>query len=108
MTADKEPTEEQLSKLKRCIDKREETIKFLQNYHGKRVEFFKQWNFNLNIINAFYGVGALFVIGWNLAEKNYSIASIKISCFLQPLPSFFYFSLCWLTLLKRRRSIIGW
>ena len=79
MATNKKPTEAQIARLKSCLDAREVTIKVMKTYHGKRIEFFKQGNFVLNIINAFVGVGALFSIGWQLAEQTDKISSIKIS-----------------------------
>ena len=91
MTTDTKPTKEQIAKLKSCLDKREEVIKVMKTYHGKRVEFFTQGNFILNILNAFVGIGALSSIGWQLAEQADPVFSIKFSLGAATLTVFFLF-----------------
>ena len=79
MTTDTKPTQGQVEKLKSSLKSRKETVKLMRIYHRKRVEFFGQWNFFLSIVNALVGVGALFSIGWQLADQADPVFSIKFS-----------------------------
>ena len=79
MTTDTKPTQEQIARLENQLLEVAKMIGVMIAYHNKRADFFNIHNFVLNIINALVGVGALSLIGWQLAEQTDPISSIKTS-----------------------------
>ena len=79
MTTDTKSTMEYAVRLQEQHDVIYTMVSAMITYHNKRTSFFKAWDFTFSVINAFVGVGALFLIGWQLADKTDSMDSAKIS-----------------------------